>query len=95
MSLKKAAHYKICAAFFGAKSQLIELIRQNYNHPCIVTWEITNEITNTCVGEVVDEYPTNWHSDLTCIVSKSLLLINLLERIVIFSYSFLFQLKEL
>jgi beta-galactosidase len=28
----------------NAKQQLIELIRQNYNHPCICFWSISNEI---------------------------------------------------
>lgn len=26
------------------KDQLVELIRQNYNHPCVVTWGLANEI---------------------------------------------------
>ena len=26
-------------------SQMKELITQNYNHPCIVTWGLSNEIT--------------------------------------------------
>lgn len=29
----------------NTRSQLTELICQNYNHPCIVTWGISNEIT--------------------------------------------------
>lgn len=29
----------------NTKSQMTELICQNYNHPCIVTWGISNEIT--------------------------------------------------
>lgn len=33
------------AFYNNAKQQLIELIRQNYNHPCIFFWGIFNEIT--------------------------------------------------
>jgi beta-galactosidase len=34
------------AAFYAsAKQQLIELIRQNYNHPSIICWGVFNEIT--------------------------------------------------
>ena len=29
----------------NTKSQMTELIVQNYNHPCIVTWGVSNEIT--------------------------------------------------
>lgn len=29
----------------NTKSQLTELICQNYNHPCIITWGLSNEIT--------------------------------------------------
>ncbi len=32
--------------FSTTKSQLIELIRQAYNHPCVVTYGIANEIVN-------------------------------------------------
>jgi beta-galactosidase len=30
----------------SAKAQLVELIRQNYNHPSVALWSIGNEITN-------------------------------------------------
>ncbi|MEI9960825.1 MAG: glycoside hydrolase family 2 TIM barrel-domain containing protein [Limisphaerales bacterium] len=33
------------AFYANAKQQLIELIRQNYNHPSVVCWGIFNEIT--------------------------------------------------
>lgn len=29
----------------NTKSQMMELVCQNYNHPCIVTWGLSNEIT--------------------------------------------------
>lgn len=32
-------------AFENTKSQMTELICQNYNHPCIVVWGLSNEIT--------------------------------------------------
>lgn len=32
--------------FENTKSQLVELIRQNYNHPCVVSWGLANEIRN-------------------------------------------------
>jgi len=53
----------------NARQQLVELIRQNYNHPSIVFWGISNELTlqpgpapealQTMLGDVVgDEDPT-------------------------------------
>jgi beta-galactosidase len=38
----------------NAKQQLIELIRQNYNHPSIVIWGLHNEVHN----KPDDDYPT-------------------------------------
>ncbi|MBC7451462.1 MAG: T9SS type A sorting domain-containing protein [Cytophagales bacterium] len=29
----------------NAKQQLTELIKQNYNHPCVIVWSLSNEIT--------------------------------------------------
>jgi len=53
----------------GARDQMVELIRQNYNHPSIVFWSISNEVTlqpgpdpralQDMLGQVVrDEDPT-------------------------------------
>lgn len=35
----------------NTKTQMTELICQNYNHPCIVTWGISNEITMGGAGD--------------------------------------------
>lgn len=35
----------------NTKSQMTELICQNYNHPCIVTWGLSNEITMGGAGD--------------------------------------------
>ncbi len=39
--------YDTAAYTANARQQLIELIRQNYNHPSICFWSVSNEITNT------------------------------------------------
>ena len=42
----------------NTRSQLTELICQNYNHPCIVTWGISNEITMNGAGDrgLIDDH---------------------------------------
>lgn len=39
----------------NTKSQMTELIAQNYNHPCIVTWGLSNEITMSGASPAVVE----------------------------------------
>lgn len=39
----------------NTKSQMTELIAQNYNHPCIVTWGLSNEITMSGASSAVVE----------------------------------------
>lgn len=39
----------------AAKQQLIELIRQNYNHPSVIVWSISNEL-NQMSDEIFDFY---------------------------------------
>ncbi len=46
-------------------SQMKELIYQNYNHPCIVTWGISNEIT---MGGAADKSLINNHKKLNDLV---------------------------
>lgn len=35
----------------NTKTQMTELICQNYNHPCIITWGLSNEITMSGAGD--------------------------------------------
>lgn len=37
----------------NTKTQMTELIAQNYNHPCIVTWGLSNEITMSGASDAV------------------------------------------
>lgn len=39
----------------NTKTQMTELIAQNYNHPCIVTWGLSNEITMSGASSAVVE----------------------------------------
>lgn len=39
----------------NTKTQMTELIAQNYNHPCIVTWGLSNEITMSGASPAVVE----------------------------------------
>ena len=39
----------------NTKTQITELISQNYNHPCIVTWGLSNEITMSGASPAVVE----------------------------------------
>lgn len=39
----------------NTKTQMTELIAQNYNHPCIVTWGLSNEITMSGASPAVIE----------------------------------------
>ena len=39
----------------NTKTQMTELISQNYNHPCIVTWGLSNEITMSGASPAVVE----------------------------------------
>lgn len=39
----------------NTKTQMTELIAQNYNHPCIVTWGLSNEITMSGASSAVIE----------------------------------------
>jgi beta-galactosidase len=45
------------AFYENAKQQLVELIRQNYNHPSIVFWSVFNEITMGSRWEEKEEDP--------------------------------------
>ncbi|MCD7873242.1 MAG: glycoside hydrolase family 2 protein [Clostridiales bacterium] len=49
-------------------SQMTELICQNYNHPCIVTWGVSNEIT---MGGAADESMLENHRTLNDLVHKT------------------------
>jgi beta-galactosidase len=44
-------------ALESAKSQLRELIRQNYNHPSVAVWSIGNEVTRLASRQIVPAAP--------------------------------------
>lgn len=51
----------------NAKSQLVEMIRQNYNHPSICFWGVTNEISEingtTFVKDLIAEQSATAHAE--------------------------------
>ena len=49
------------AFYANAKQQLIEFIRQRYNHPSVICWGVFNEITMK-PGPKPAAWPANWPS---------------------------------